>query len=239
MPSILFWQRITYPPFFVKLIDLPNQILFDWKSTNIDYMQKFISYFHLYSTTSVKCVVHWFQIIKSGRFQMYQDSDIFRAFEYPTESITIPKILIIYGMADSLVDINDLMKQLPVAKFSKLNKIEMADLDMVAENGVIKSDAASINSSGKAKESQVLIVRELELSDDDDGDYDDNENDGVISLHDDDREDNVKVMVMDQSVMNIVGVQNYEHLDLIWGRHVNHYVINNVLDFLECGELKL
>ncbi|GME76399.1 unnamed protein product [Ambrosiozyma monospora] len=239
MPSILFWQRITYPPFFVKLIDLPNEILFDWKSTNIDYMQKFISYFHLYSTTSVKCVVHWFQIIKSARFQMYQDSDIFRAFEYPTESITVPKVLIIYGMADSLVDINDLMKQLPVAKFSKLNKIEMADLDMVAENAAMESDAASIDSSSKSKDSHGLIVRELELSDDDDADYDDNDNDGVISLQDDDKEDNVKVMVIDQSVMNIVGVENYEHLDLIWGRHINHYVINNVLDFLDCGELKL
>lgn len=114
MKSVLFWRKITYPPMFIKLIDLPNDLLFNWKSENIEISQKLISYYHLYSTTSVKCVVHWFQIIKSKKFQMYQDNEIFQPFEYPTsQTIKIKKLLLIFGMNDSLVDIDIIISQLP------------------------------------------------------------------------------------------------------------------------------
>lgn len=128
MKSVLFWRRITYPPMFVKLIDIPNDILFNWKSKNIDILQKLISYYHLYSTTSVKCIVHWFQIIKSKKFQMYQDKDYFQPFEYPTDkAINIENMLIIYGMSDSLVDIDILVSQLPEFNHISFNQIKNAE----------------------------------------------------------------------------------------------------------------
>jgi lysosomal acid lipase/cholesteryl ester hydrolase len=138
MKSVMFWRRITYPPMFVKLIDIPNDILFDWKSKNIDIMQKLVSYYHLYSTTSVKCAVHWFQIIKSKRFQMYQDEDYFQPFEYPTDKTINPsKMLIIYGMSDSLVDIDVLVDQLP--EFKNLNFKQIKNGKVVGKKTIINN----------------------------------------------------------------------------------------------------
>ncbi|KAH3668288.1 hypothetical protein OGAPHI_002042 [Ogataea philodendri] len=185
MKSVLFWRNITYPPFFTKLIDISNDILFDWKSLNIDPIQKFISYFHLYSTTSVKSVVHWFQIIKSKKFQMYQESDLFSAFEYPIHShIKLSKILLIYGMSDSLVDIKLMIEQLPQFSECKMSVLTAADVNM-----------------------KPLLTDE-----------------------DEKLEDTVKAS--DGTSLNIVGVENYEHLDLIWGENISYYVTGNVTAFL-------
>lgn len=116
MPSIMFWERIMYPPFFDTSIDISNYMLFNWKSLNIDKIQKVASYAHLYSTTSVKTVVHWFQIMSSKNFQMYHDESsglsLLNPISYPLKNIRIP-IHLIYGDCDSLVDINVMVKQLP------------------------------------------------------------------------------------------------------------------------------
>lgn len=129
LKSVMFWRKITYPPMFVKLIDLPNDLLFNWKSENINIMQKLVSYYHLYSTTSVKCVVHWFQIIKSKKFQMYQEKDYFQPFQYPTDkTINVNKMMIIYGMSDSLVDIDILVGQLPEFKNLIFTQIKSGEI---------------------------------------------------------------------------------------------------------------
>lgn len=116
MPSVLFWQRIMYPPLFNSSIDMSNYLLFNWKSLNILEVQKLCSYGHLYSTTSVKTVVHWFQIMKNKNFQMYFDrynySGYYQPMSYPLKNIKIP-IHLIYGNQDSLVDINVMKNQLP------------------------------------------------------------------------------------------------------------------------------
>lgn len=114
MPSVLFWRRIMYPPLFDTSIDVSNYLLFNWKSENITKLQKLSSYAHLYLTTSVKTVVHWFQIISSKNFQMYHDSKASGIFpmSYPLKTIRIP-IHLIYGTIDSLVDINVMKGQLP------------------------------------------------------------------------------------------------------------------------------
>lgn len=116
MPSVFFWQQIMYPPFFDTMIDISNYILFNWKAENITKLQKLCSYAHLYSTTSVKTVVHWFQIIGSKKFQMYHAniSSIggSSSITYPLKSIQIP-IHLIYGTTDSLVDIDVMRDQLP------------------------------------------------------------------------------------------------------------------------------
>ncbi|KAK6454718.1 triglyceride lipase-cholesterol esterase [Scheffersomyces xylosifermentans] len=116
MPSIFFWQRIMYPPLYDNMIDISNYILFNWKSANISKIQKLSSYAHLYSSTSVKTVVHWFQIMSSKNFQMYHDSysklSGLTPISYPLKNIRVP-IHLIYGDIDSLVDIDVMKSQLP------------------------------------------------------------------------------------------------------------------------------
>lgn len=121
LPSAGFWQSIMYPPVFIKVIDYAIDFLFNWKSRNIWYPQKLASYAHLYSYTSVKSVVHWFQIMRSGRFHMFDDdvqSPImydrrsYRVAPFPTQNIMSPVVLI-YGTSDSLVDINVMLSELP------------------------------------------------------------------------------------------------------------------------------
>lgn len=114
MPSVLFWKRIMYPPLFDTSIDISNYLLFNWRSENIEKIQKLSSYAHLYLATSVKTVVHWFQIISSKNFQMYHDSkdSAIYPMSYPLKTIRIP-IHLIYGTIDSLVDIDVMKRQLP------------------------------------------------------------------------------------------------------------------------------
>jgi len=215
MQSILFWLKIVYPPLFIKLIDIPNRILFGWHSDNMDILQKLVAYFHLYSTTSVKCVVHWFQIIRSTKFQMYQESLLFPSFEYPIRAaMKIPKVLLVYGMADSLVDIDVILHQLP--------EYDSADVEY------LDSDDTSGNDEKD----------EIKLQDDLSG------KEGLESSGDqvDITEDNIKVneaesRMLDSADMghksiHIVGVKNHEHLDLIWGNKVENKIIQRVVNFV-------
>jgi lysosomal acid lipase/cholesteryl ester hydrolase len=123
LSSATMWQALLYPPIFVRFIDMSLAFLFGWKTHNIDPHQKLAAYPHLYSFTSTKSVVHWFQIIRNGKFQMYDDevqapwsvSDGARFYKvprFPTRNIKTP-IVMIYGGSDSLVDINIMLKELP------------------------------------------------------------------------------------------------------------------------------
>jgi lysosomal acid lipase/cholesteryl ester hydrolase len=91
------------PDVFNKIIDVSLQILFQWCGSNITLKQKASGYPYLYSVSSVKSVMHWFQIIRDQKFQSY-DQTSSEAAEYNTENITTP-VLLIYGDADCLVDI--------------------------------------------------------------------------------------------------------------------------------------
>lgn len=120
--STTMWQSILYPPIFVRVIDECLRFLFGWTGINIDSDQKLAAYPHLYSFTSVKSVVHWFQIIRNGIFQMYDDeapnpltsntSKYYRVAKFPTRNIKTP-IVLVYGGSDSLVDIKVMLKELP------------------------------------------------------------------------------------------------------------------------------
>lgn len=125
MPSVNFWRRIMYPPLFSTMIDMSNYLLFEWKSENITKFQKLSSYAHLYLTTSVKTVVHWFQIMSSKNFQMYHESasrfSPSAPVYYPLHTVKVP-IHLIYGSTDSLVDIDVMMNQLP-AKYTTAHAV--------------------------------------------------------------------------------------------------------------------
>ena len=123
LSSATMWQSILYPPIFVRILDLALSFLFNWSGKNIGINQKLAAYPHLYSFTSTKSVVHWFQIIRNKCFQMYDDdvqapfslgaSDrYYKVAKYPTRNIKTP-IVLVYGGSDSLVDINVMLKELP------------------------------------------------------------------------------------------------------------------------------
>ncbi|KIJ65837.1 hypothetical protein HYDPIDRAFT_76439, partial [Hydnomerulius pinastri MD-312] len=119
------WQAIVYPPIFTQVIDSALRFLFNWHNRNITQTQKIAAYAHLYSYTSVKSVVHWFQIMRESVFQMYDD-DIsafssfhsphsgrsYRPARFPTRNIVTP-IILLYGDSDSLVDIVPMLAELP------------------------------------------------------------------------------------------------------------------------------
>lgn len=123
LSSAIMWQSILYPPIFVRIIDMSLSFLFNWSGRNISVPQKLAAYPHLYSFTSTKSVVHWFQIIRNKSFQMYDDdvqaplslgaSDrYYKVAKFPTRNIKTP-IVLVYGGSDSLVDIKVMLKELP------------------------------------------------------------------------------------------------------------------------------
>lgn len=121
LSSATMWQSILYPPLFSKVIDLGLGFLFNWKTENISASQKLAAYPHLYSFTSTKSVVHWFQIIRNKTFHMFDDdvqpplslsSKYTKVAKYPTRNIRTP-IVLVYGGSDSLVDIKVMLRELP------------------------------------------------------------------------------------------------------------------------------
>jgi len=146
LSSATMWQAVLYPPIFVRIIDMSLRFLFNWSCKNISPHQKLAAYPHLYSFTSTKSVVHWFQIIRNKSFQMYDD-DIqvplsigageryYKVAKFPTRNIKTP-ILLVHGGSDSLVDIEVMLKELPkhtVAKeiphFEHLDFLWAQDVD--------------------------------------------------------------------------------------------------------------
>lgn len=120
LASVSFWTSIIYPPLLTSIIDFSNHMLFNWKSQNIRFNQKISCFAHLYSPTSVKSVVHWFQIIRNRHFQMF-DENLFifnnnKSYKtpiFPTKTNIKTPIVLIYGDSDSLVDIEEMKKLLP------------------------------------------------------------------------------------------------------------------------------
>ena len=123
LSSTTMWQSILYPPIFVNIIDASLSFLFNWTAKNISPEQKLAAYPHLYSFTSTKSIVHWFQIIRNKSFQMYDDDvqvslslgavdRYYKVPKFPTRNIKTP-VFLLWGGSDSLVDINIMLKELP------------------------------------------------------------------------------------------------------------------------------
>ncbi|KAK5670802.1 hypothetical protein BDV3_005007 [Batrachochytrium dendrobatidis] len=122
LSSALLWQSILSPETFSSIIDMACRFLFGWKANYMD--AKHIVYRHLYSYSSVKIVVHWFQIMKTGRFQMYDDLppmmpngvEGYHIPRFPTSQIQTP-IAIIYGGKDTLPDMDYILKNTPMPSY--------------------------------------------------------------------------------------------------------------------------
>lgn len=145
LSSATMWQEILYPPLWVRLIDVSLTFLFNWRGDNIALNQKMAAYSHLYSFTSTKSVVHWFQIMRSESFQMYDDegtrpfhitsgAKYYKVARYPTQNIKVP-VMLLWGGRDSLVDIKTMLKELP--KHTKEIEVPHYEhLDFLWANGV-------------------------------------------------------------------------------------------------------
>lgn len=147
LSSATMWETLLYPPLFSRLIDMGLCFLFNWQTKNISAAQKLAAYPHLYSFTSTKSVVHWFQIIRNRSFQMFDDdihqpmsvstsNKFSKVAKYPTRNIRTPVVLV-YGGSDSLVDIKAMLKELPpqtvateIPHYEHLDFLWARDVDM-------------------------------------------------------------------------------------------------------------
>ncbi|EPX71918.1 triglyceride lipase-cholesterol esterase [Schizosaccharomyces octosporus yFS286] len=120
LPSAGFWQSILPSTLFNRVLSFFLLQLFNWSCDTISPLQRHASFAHLYSYTSVKCLVHWFQIMRCAEFRMYDNDQIahgyfskhYRAARFPTKNIRTP-ILLFWGELDSLVDIQPMLNSLP------------------------------------------------------------------------------------------------------------------------------
>ncbi|KAH3673475.1 hypothetical protein WICPIJ_009748 [Wickerhamomyces pijperi] len=117
LPSVLFWQRLFGNYYYEKVVDYSLKVLFCWESKNMSANQKLVGYPHMFSTTSVKTVVHWFQVIKDKNFIMYNDEmsanlKLNRCVSFPIESIQDVPMVLIYGESDLLIDIGKTKEKL-------------------------------------------------------------------------------------------------------------------------------
>ncbi|KAJ1668406.1 cholesterol esterase [Coemansia sp. RSA 1646] len=73
MSLVYFWINLLPRDLYVAALDFCVHLLFGWTMRNLSQETKCIVYWHLYSYTSVKAIVHWMQIIRCGKLQMYDD----------------------------------------------------------------------------------------------------------------------------------------------------------------------
>lgn len=127
LPLVAFWCHIMGPQLYERVVDVSLRYLFGWTCQNIGSSQKAACYPYMFSNTSVKALVHWFQIIHAGRFQMYDETDIYSCTGLSVSSSHLKKrshkvtpfpvshhlkvpTMMVYGDKDILVDIESTKK---------------------------------------------------------------------------------------------------------------------------------
>ncbi|KYQ89423.1 carboxylic ester hydrolase [Tieghemostelium lacteum] len=138
LPSTIFWRNILPKNVFVNLIDQSVGFLFGWHTENINEEEKAMLYSHIFSYTSVKSVVHWFQIIQTNRFQMFDDMLLGKTPNensnkhnyhgrvipgyHPSQVLT--KCALFYGGADNLPNTKALLSHIPRDKLVMVHEEE-------------------------------------------------------------------------------------------------------------------
>ena len=120
MGNNMFWRKILSASSWVKLMEVANNLLFGWTMKKFDSSEREMLYSHLYSTTSVKSVIHWFQILHHSKFLMYDSSLSKKSIEYgdfempvyDIQHFTVPTALLC-GKSDTLPDNEKLLSVLP------------------------------------------------------------------------------------------------------------------------------
>jgi len=151
LPSTLFWRKVLSRNIFVNTIDKSVMFLFGWSAKCIDPAEKALLYSHIYSFSSVKTVVHWFQIIQSTKFQMFDDcliannsSNPYDRYatkalpQYRTMQLQCP-VACFYGGKDNLPNTAALLASLPKEKvvlFHEEAEYEHLDFMWAKDTGV-------------------------------------------------------------------------------------------------------
>lgn len=110
LSSLCFWRDLLNPRIYARILDFFMTWLFGWHLRGISDCYKPHLYQYLYGFTSTKLLVHWFQIIGQGRFQMYDEApsgSMARGHvppPFPLEQITQTPLLICHGTHDTLID---------------------------------------------------------------------------------------------------------------------------------------
>jgi len=123
LPSTLFWRNFLPRATFVKAIDFALRFLFGWTTECLAESEKPLLYSHLYSHTSVKTIVQWFQLIQTGKFQMFDDymintSECYTGYslpQYQLRHIRTP-VACFCGGRDTLPQTAQLLAALPKDK---------------------------------------------------------------------------------------------------------------------------
>ncbi|KAJ2848803.1 cholesterol esterase [Coemansia brasiliensis] len=93
MSLVYFWINVLPRDLYVAALDFCVRLLFGWSMRNLSQETKCITYWHLYSYTSVKAIVHWMQIIRRGELQMYdEDPPVYQLFWASTSSSRSPHL---------------------------------------------------------------------------------------------------------------------------------------------------
>lgn len=146
LPSTLFWRKILSRDMFVQAIDIAVMFLFGWSTQCIDPAEKALLYSHIYSFSSVKTVVHWFQIIQSTKFQMFDDSNLSNPYDrYTTQTLPCYQTLQLkcpvacfYGGRDNLPNTKAVLASIPkdkVVLFHKEEEYEHLDFMWAKDTG--------------------------------------------------------------------------------------------------------
>jgi len=150
LPSTLVWRKILSRSLFVQSIDAAVNFLFGWTASCIDPAEKALLYSHIYSFSSVKTVVHWFQIIQTTKFQMFDDTLSVTAPTNPYDRYTpraLPQyrtlqlqcpVACFYGGRDNLPNTKALLANIPkdrVALFHKEDEYEHLDFMWAKDTG--------------------------------------------------------------------------------------------------------
>ncbi|CAN0178128.1 unnamed protein product, partial [Hapterophycus canaliculatus] len=103
LPVALTWQRMMSREFFVATVDAAVSYLFSWNASQMSEERKLEVYPHIYSYSSVKCVLHWFQMMYSGRLSMFADGPAsqYVPVTYDVARVSCP-VAIVYGGRDVL-----------------------------------------------------------------------------------------------------------------------------------------
>ncbi|XP_049849220.1 uncharacterized protein LOC126318250 [Schistocerca gregaria] len=130
--SFFFWRGVLSERCFVWLIDKLNYLIFGWTMKRLCHEEKAILYNHLYSYTSVKVAVHWFQIQQANQFQMYDDAQRrrnrsdYQAYFIPVYDLRLIEcpVALFYGGSDTLPNFNSLLDELVPIYINKVSEYE-------------------------------------------------------------------------------------------------------------------
>lgn len=134
LSSVALWQRVLPPALLAALMRGAMAHLFAWRSARLPRADRAALFQHMYSPTSVKQLVHWFQIMSSGSLREYRGAENRDQRDATPYNLTPVgrevRTLALLGGADSLADAPGLARDLaaPCGSVAVLPGYEHMDL---------------------------------------------------------------------------------------------------------------